>query len=260
MDKSVMLPLEKIQECIALGQSFVLQGGAGSGKTDTLKKTVKFYLENYPDKKIICITHTNKAADEIVGRVGAEVEVSTIHSFISRLIKPYKRNLLKLLPELFCLPLFEELSIEHYNGDDKIRRTEEYKRFKAQHRSLAKKRSRILQEDTGQVTGKREYDKDPSAYNALLNNDIEQLNKAIREAIKQHHFNDVGYNDSRFDNFENATFGHDGLIKIASLLFSQYPNLGKIVRDKYDCVFIDEYQDTSENIIHSLIYSVVYSI
>ncbi|EMI5489293.1 ATP-dependent helicase [Providencia stuartii] len=255
MDKSVMLPLEKIQECIALGQSFVLQGGAGSGKTDTLKKTVKFYLENYPDKKIICITHTNKAADEIVGRVGAEVEVSTIHSFISRLIKPYKRNLLKLLPELFCLPLFEELSIEHYNGDDKIRRTEEYKRFKAQHRSLAKKRSRILQEDTGQVTGKREYDKDPSAYNALLNNDIEQLNKAIREAIKQHHFNDVGYNDSRFDNFENATFGHDGLIKIASLLFSQYPNLGKIVRDKYDCVFIDEYQDTSENIIHSLIYS-----
>lgn len=45
MDKSVMLPLEKIQECIALGQSFVLQGGAGSGKTDTLKKQSNFILK-----------------------------------------------------------------------------------------------------------------------------------------------------------------------------------------------------------------------
>lgn len=255
MDQPVSIPLEKIKEYIEREQSFVLQGGAGSGKTETLKRTVQFCSENYPNMKIICITHTNKAVDEIIGRVNSGVEVSTIHSFINGLVKPYKRNLLQLLPELFYLPLFEELGIEHYNGNDKARKTEEHKRFKLLHESLTNKRSIVLQEDTSKVTGKREYDKAPSSFNTALNNDIEQLNEAIRETIKQHHFNDVVYNDTPFDSFKNATFGHDGLIKIAALLFSQYSNIGKIVGDKYDCIFIDEYQDTDEKIIDSLIYS-----
>ncbi|MCT7656200.1 AAA family ATPase [Oceanimonas sp. NS1] len=114
MDQPVIDPLEKIKECIGNEQSFVLQGGAGSGKTETLKRTVSFCNEKFPNKKIVCITHTNKAVDEIIDRVGLEVEVSTIHSFIGGLVKPYKRNLLEHLPELFCLPLFEELCIDHY--------------------------------------------------------------------------------------------------------------------------------------------------
>ena len=242
MDQSVVSPLEHIEKCIDIDQSFVLQGGAGSGKTEALKRTVEFCSKKYPEKKIFCITHTNKAVDEIVERVGSEIEVSTIHSFISGLVKPYKRNLLKLLPELFCLPLFEQLGIDHYNGDDKARKAGEHKRFKALHESLANKRAIVFQKDTAKVIGKREYDKDPSSYVASLNDDIDQLNEAIREAVKLHHFNDVAYNDTPFDSFKNATFGHDGLIKIASLLFSQYSNLGKIVCDKYDCIFIDEYR------------------
>jgi DNA helicase-2/ATP-dependent DNA helicase PcrA len=253
MDQPISPPFEKIKECLEHEQSFVLQGGAGSGKTETLKRTVSFCSERFPDKKVVCITHTNKAVDEIIDRVGAGVEVSTIHSFVNALVKPYKRNLLKLLPELFCLPLFEELGIDHYN-DDKTRKTEEHKRFKKLHESLTNRRSIVTQEDTPNVTGKREYDKDPSSYNAALNKDIGELNETIREAIKEHHFNDVFYNDTPFDSFKNATFGHDGLIKIAALLFSQYSNVGKIIRDKYDYIFIDEYQDSDEKIIDSLIY------
>jgi DNA helicase-2/ATP-dependent DNA helicase PcrA len=255
MDQPVSDPLEKIKECIGNEQSFVLQGGAGSGKTETLKRTVGFCTEKFPSKKIVCITHTNKAVDEIIDRVGSGVEVSTIHSFVGGLVKPYKRNLLEHLPELFCLPLFEELCIDHYGGDDKTRKAGEHKRYKALHETLASRRSIVLQENTEKVTGKREYDKDPSSFNAALNAGIEELNDAVRESIRQHHYKDVAYNDTPFDSFKNATFGHDGLIKIASLLFSKYSNIGKIVRDKYDCIFIDEYQDTDEKIIDSLIYS-----
>ncbi len=255
MDQPVSDPLEKIKECIGNKQSFVLQGGAGSGKTETLKRTVSFCTEKFPSKKIACITHTNKAADEIIDRVGSGVEVSTIHSFVGGLVKPYKRNLLEYLPELFSLPLFEELCIDHYGGDDKARKTGEHKRYKALHETLASRRSIVLQENTEKVTGKREYDKDPSSFNAALNAGIEKLNDAVRESIMQHHYKNVTYNDTPFDSFKNATFGHDGLIKIAALLFSNYSNIGKIVRDKYDCIFIDEYQDTDEKIIDSLIYS-----
>lgn len=255
MDQPVSDPLEKIKECIGNEQSFVLQGGAGSGKTETLKRTVGFCTENFPNKKIVCITHTNKAVDEIIDRVGSGVEVSTIHSFIGGLVKPYKRNLLEHLPELFCLPLFKELSIDHYGGNDKDRKSGEHKRYKALHETLASRRSIVLQKDTEKVTGKREYDKDPSSFNSALNAGIEELNDAVRESIRQHHYKDVAYNDTPFDNFKSATFGHDGLIKMAALLFSNYSNIGKIVRDKYDFIFIDEYQDTDEKIIDSLIYS-----
>lgn len=255
MDQPVSPPLEKIKECIENEQSFVLQGGAGSGKTETLKRAVSFCAEKFPAKKIVCITHTNKAVDEIIDRVGSGVEVSTIHSFVSDLVKPYKRNLLHHLPELFCLPLFEERCLEYYEGDDKARKTEEHKRYKKLHEAWASRRSLVLQENTDKVTGKREYDKDPSSFNTALNAGIEALNNAVRESISQHNFRDVAYNDTPFDSFKNATFGHDGLIKITALLFSNYPNIGKIVRDKYDCIFIDEYQDTDEKIIDSLIYS-----
>jgi DNA helicase-2/ATP-dependent DNA helicase PcrA len=255
MDKPVIDPLDIIKECIRNAQSFVLQGGAGSGKTETLKRTVGFCSEYFPNKKIVCITHTNKAVDEIIDRVGSEVEVSTIHSFIGGLVKQYKRNLLKYLPELFCLPLFEELCIDHYGGDDQARKAGEHKRYKALHETLASRRSIVLQKVTKKVTGKREYDKDPSSFNSELNDGIQELNDAIRESISQHHYKDVAYNDTPFDSFKNATFGHDGLIKIASILFSKYPNIGKIVRDKYDFIFIDEYQDSDEKILESLIYS-----
>lgn len=255
MDKQVNTPLEKIKECIGSKQSFVLQGGAGSGKTETLKRTINFCHDKFPRKKIVCITHTNKAVDEISSRVGSGVEVSTIHSFIGKLVKPYKRNLKLLLPELFCLPLFEELSIDHYDGDDKNRKKGEHNRFKALYEKYSNKRSIVLQESTAKVAGKREYDKAPLSYNNELNIQLEKLNEAIRESIGKHHFKDVVYNDTPFDSFNDATFGHDGLIAIAVLLFSKYPNIGRMVRDKYDCIFIDEYQDTNEKIIDSLLYS-----
>lgn len=255
MDQPVTSPLDQIKGCIEHSQSFVLQGGAGSGKTETLKRTVQFCAQSYPEKQIVCITHTNKAVEEIVDRVGSEYEISTIHSFLNKLVKPYKKNILNVLPKLFCLPLFERMNLEVYEGDEKAQKKGEHERFKKLHEQLTNRRSTVLSEETEKVTGKKEYDKKPEAYNHAINSQIEALNASIYESIEKHHYNDVDYNETPFDSFKNATFGHDGLIKVSSLLFSNYPNLGKIVRDKYDCIFIDEYQDTDEQIIRSLIYN-----
>lgn len=250
-----MSPLDQVKSCIEKGRSFVLQGGAGSGKTEILKRTVQFCAENYPEKQIVCITHTNKAVEEIVDRVGSGYEISTIHSFLNKLIKPYKKNIQKVLPELFCLPSFERLGLTEYGGDEKAQKAGEHKRFKKLHENLTSTRFTVLSEETAKVVGKREYDKDPKAHNLVLNNQIEDLNDNILNSIKEHHHREVAYNETPFNNFKKVTFGHDGLIKISFLLFSNYLNLGKIVRDKYDCIFIDEYQDTDEQIIRSLIYN-----
>ena len=43
---------------------------------------------------------------------------------------------------------------------------------------------------------------------------------------------------------EDGIISHDDLLKVAEFMFEQYPLLSKILCDKFDFIFIDEYQDT----------------
>ena len=56
---SKITALEQVFNCIREEQNFVLQGGAGSGKTESLKRVIEHISNNYPGKKNACITHTN---------------------------------------------------------------------------------------------------------------------------------------------------------------------------------------------------------
>jgi DNA helicase-2/ATP-dependent DNA helicase PcrA len=42
---------------------------------------------------------------------------------------------------------------------------------------------------------------------------------------------------------------HDELLLIANLLFEKYPKLSTIIKDKYQFIFIDEYQDTNKAVV-----------
>ena len=104
-------PFKEICECIDNRESFVLQGGAGSGKTETLKETLKYISKKYPNKKIACITYTNLAVDEIKERVGeVKYPISTIHSFLHSFVKNYKKNIHQIIFELFKLDEINRLS------------------------------------------------------------------------------------------------------------------------------------------------------
>lgn len=253
MDSQELNPVDQIARLVEKGQNFVLQGGAGSGKTESLKRVVQRVLEANPDLRIACITHTNKAADEIADRVSAPIKVSTIHSFLGEIISPFKRNIKHVFPRLFELPEFVALDNEHYGGDEKTRKQEEHKRFKKLHEKLESRRRTILNESTDKVTGKREYDKDPPAFNTELNALITKLNDQILELSLDHSPSAFSYNDTAYDNFNEPSYGHDGLISIACHIFDEFPLLGKIVSDRYDCIFIDEYQDTDAGVIRVLL-------
>ncbi len=85
--------LELCKDCINSHKSFVLQGGAGSGKTESLKELLLYIKESQPKARVVCITHTNAAVEEIVSRVGDTHYISTIHSFLYGLIGNYKKTL-----------------------------------------------------------------------------------------------------------------------------------------------------------------------
>lgn len=234
--------LDKIREIIDNNQNpkkefknFVLQGGAGSGKTESLKEVISYIAEKHPEKKIVCITHTNVAVDEIIARVGNKYEISTIHSFLNSLIKNYKKNLKEIIHHVFCIPSVTELTHSEYK---KI-----YEKYSAKLFLLKK-------ESCDKVIEKKEYDISPSTYNAQLNEKIAILNENMKEIISSKDHNLIAYNETRFDSFEELTFSHDSLLLLSYKLCERFKLLPKIISDKYDFILIDEYQDTNENIIN----------
>jgi len=245
---SKLEPLDEIKKCIAGNDNFVLQGGAGSGKTEILKQTLEYLSKSNPHKKIACITHTNLAVDEIKFRAGEGYTISTIHSFLNDCIKDYKKNLHDVIFELFRIDLMKREAIEYYT-DEKQQNTEEHKKYKKIYGKYTSRLFTVKKAKTAKVEGKRDYDKDPVGYNEILNSKINNLNSEILTQIKSKESKDIKYNDTLFNSFRDLTYGHDGLLDISALLFERYPTIGRILQDKFDCIFIDEYQDTNEKVI-----------
>ena len=91
--ETTITAVDQCKKCIDNKRSFVLQGGAGSGKTESLKELLIYISQTNPKAKVMCITHTNVAVNEIQSRTGNAFPVSTIHSFLNSLIKDYKKNI-----------------------------------------------------------------------------------------------------------------------------------------------------------------------
>lgn len=82
-------------------RSFIMKAGAGSGKTTSLIKCLSSVIRMHGDKlkktrqRVACITYTEIAAGEIWKDVGSDplVHVSTIHSFMWLLAKPFQNDI-----------------------------------------------------------------------------------------------------------------------------------------------------------------------
>ena len=244
--------LDLCKECIDSHRSFVLQGGAGSGKTESLKELLLYIKQSQPQARVVCITHTNAAVAEIVSRVGDRYPISTIHSFIYGLIGDYKKNIKSVISELFFAPLMIRADpVEGISEADY--KKAEHEKYKKVYSKYASKLYSICKENCEKVTGKREYDKNPVMYNQSLNCRVQALNERISGIIEEKDYSGIYYNETKFDSLGDLSYGHDGLLAIFHLLFEKYSMLGKIISDKYDYLFIDEYQDTRAEILGDML-------
>ncbi|MDB9724633.1 ATP-dependent helicase [bacterium] len=102
--------LTKIRECLSEGKSFLLEAGAGAGKTYSLIESLKYLREERgadllnKHQQIACITYTNVAADEITSRTDSHpvIHASTIHAFCWSLMKgfqPFLREKIASFPK-----------------------------------------------------------------------------------------------------------------------------------------------------------------
>ena len=129
VEKTVEPEVEKVFEVIKQGQNFILEGGAGSGKTYSLISIIEKISMEEPKKSIVCITYTNNAVAEISARIiNDNLRVSTIHDFIWHVIENFQKEIKECLVELinddaqilFVAPkevLGEELiSLDYFDG------------------------------------------------------------------------------------------------------------------------------------------------
>jgi len=82
---------------------------------------------------------------------------------------------------------------------------------------------------------------------ALIENRSINYNGGI--AISIEYFNDKKIEYQEYKKIENGVVSHDEIIKLAHYMFENYEMLNSIVKDKFDFIFIDEYQDTQKEVI-----------
>ena len=100
--------LAEVHACLERQESFLVEAGAGAGKTYTLVKALQNLMDRYKyvlpkrHQKIACITFTNVAKDEIETRTDRSplIYCHTIHGFCWSLISGFQRQLRERILEL----------------------------------------------------------------------------------------------------------------------------------------------------------------
>jgi DNA helicase II / ATP-dependent DNA helicase PcrA len=107
-------------------QFTLVNSPAGSGKTTAVSNSIKSLLRD-TDKKILCITYTNRAAEQLREKIDNEfIDIGTIHSFIGNFMSSF----FKLKPIVDYFIEFYEDEILKLLGSKDEKDLERLKKFK----------------------------------------------------------------------------------------------------------------------------------
>jgi len=205
------------------GNIYYIDAPAGTGKTHFIMQKVVDVTREELSKKLLCITFTNRATNELRERIQKQIvfneliTIGTIHSFLHEYFKRY-----------FLLPESLELYFEVFK--DKVA------------------------EEISENNKKTINDKENESIHELKETKIESPTNLTLEIIKNK-LNKLEYSETQFSDYLAGRLSHDDLIIFVSNLVIRYPILQKVIGEKFDYIFIDECQDTSSDVLR-LFYSV----
>ncbi|HFI2446587.1 TPA: UvrD-helicase domain-containing protein [Streptococcus suis] len=258
----------QIDECLDNFESFFFDAGAGAGKTYALQKSIEHVLKTQGEslklknQKILCITYTNAAKDEILDRIGknSSVVVSTIHEFLWGFIAIQQ----ELLTEEHKKKIREELSgIEQKISENSL----------SSHVNQIEFQKVICNEDflkvfyntpsspavdfKAAILAYSDYfEKDGllkniSKFRSLVShiNNKYRLEIALME-IENKKSRKIIYNPIRNkDKLENYVISHDTLLLYCKNIITSHNLLKRLFSDRYPYILVDEYQDTDEKVV-----------
>ncbi|ENQ3284755.1 ATP-dependent helicase [Vibrio cholerae] len=258
-------------------RSFRFNAGAGSGKTYALIETLKYVsvhkiLAKKSPQKIACVTYTNVAVNEIKARLGNSdlVHVSTIHERVWDVIKRSQPELLKCHKEKI------EETLEHI--DQELQNSDKSRFFnglsEGDQRSLvefvfenkdiyyrvknlnaAGFRGAYIQHSSGEVQNILRGCLSNIAnfkYVIALLYKKDNLQKCFERIIEGREKRVTYDSKTNTDRLHYMKFSHDTLLEYGLKLVTNHKTLCRIIIDTYPYFFIDEYQDTNENVVNLL--------
>ena len=94
-----------------------------------------------------------------------------------------------------------------------------------------------------------------SAIIALANDEEAKISIDEDTLIPADYFDNLekGIQYKEYLKLKEGIISHDELLIVANCLFEKYPKLSTIVKDKYQFIFIDEYQDTNKAVLDILL-------
>mgnify|MGYP002619808351 CR=1 FL=1 len=213
--------LDRILFAIEHHKNFVLEAGAGSGKTYTLIQTLQFLndVEIIGNQKVLCITYTNVAKEEIISRLnmisaGDRYIVSTMHEFLWGFFSSFQNELQKEV-KVLAISRISKLTDEINEARRKLE--------KPRANTNIEKQRTIIEENDRKIL---KYDGVDFSSLSIVYDNYTALYRGV--------------------------ISHDDVIEIANSFF-QKEFFVKLFVSCFPYVFIDEYQDTNYNLIANIV-------
>lgn len=232
MDLSSAVELENSSAEIPINNHFKLYAGPGAGKTTFLVHHVKRILAQSDrlakSRKVACITYTNIGVDTLKTKlddVAADVEISTIHSFLYKhVVQPY-------LWKLKSCPF----PLDKLNGHDEVRlRYSQLKKYKAESEQKYITDDAKLEKALRKITWE------------LVGENLElDFIRFIDGRVGEYNLKKDSYSIYKEICWEEGNLSHDDVLYFSYLLLKQEKRIREIVRAKFPYILIDEFQDTS---------------
>lgn len=221
--------------------------GPGAGKTYFLVQNIKNLIQksqifkSSKYRKVLCITYTNAAVNEIMGRLNlftGECEISTIHGFIiENIIKPFQKDLRALMKSDFGIEVTTNKMI-----------TSQVEGLGILHGLDKKEIFDFIAEQTGSHDVP-DYNKkdmgdlqvDWRAYLESIKANSEPVHRFESEKIREEHKKPL----KLFVWSEVRKLTHDEILYFGHRILEENPLALYYVRTKFPFIFVDEFQDTS---------------
>lgn len=104
----------------------------------------------------------------------------------------------------------------------------------------------------------KHFQKELKAVLIDLINDEAQTTFKIDSAqpVEADYFSNIreGIQYKEYVRIKDGIISHDELLVVAERMFQNYPKLGTILKSTFACIFVDEYQDTSKEVVRILLH------
>lgn len=254
-------------------ESFYFIAGAGSGKTHALIDSVNEIISSNHNEykvtgqKLLCITFTNNAVDEIKYRIGDVnyAVISTIHSFLWQSINVHMQELLEIHVNSIQLEVdrIEFEIFQNKNSPPSVQKMRDLGRDKLDEiiEVLLLDESRFYEcyYSKAKVFWDFMIEKFGEELISSIKKDYKEVGRALASLLKVKKFttcitkikcNDPEYQDVKYFSNKNLEVlhknivGHDTLLKYSFDIFNKYELLSEKIIDAHPFVFIDEFQDS----------------